>query len=222
MDFKEIDRSSYRSVIRFFEKNRSSFEHLPADEYLELLSAYAQAIFDIGEYGKFIPIADAVIELSIELNIQYIENRDIYCYMLFKKSAAHFHIDEMDRCVHILLELIKIDPHNPYYLGFLRKCYYDAQEASLNISRNITIVLLLSSSLVIAFELFYIRPYRQQYVQIVEWLRNSLFILAWVVLFSGEFFLRLNANYKALSKIRANAPALKLSIKQKLSWLFNY
>ena len=93
-EFKGIEQSEFRSIVRFFESRTDEIIHLEFNEYFELLLAYAEALFEIGTYHSFLTVADQAIAITIEQNIKYYHGEDVFFNILFKKAAAHYNLME--------------------------------------------------------------------------------------------------------------------------------
>lgn len=201
--FRAIDRSEYRRVVRFYERNEKSISMLEFDEYFELLVAYTQALFEIGDYKKHLSFADLVIETSILQNITHINGTEIYCSTLFQKAASHYNLREFSKAKHILGELLKINPYDSLTMRFLNKVLRDDLPKYVRHSRAISVFLFLMSALLVCIEVLIINPFYTMYSPIVELTRNSIFCLGVVVLIGGELIHRwrvqLNVNHTVSS-----------------------
>ena len=116
-----IDRSSFQTMVRFFEENSEEIRSLDFEEYFDILVAYVQALFDIGAYTKHVHMADVVIEASIINNLPVYKGINLYEKTLFQKSASLYNLQRYDESIHILSELLKINPTDPNYRAFWSK-----------------------------------------------------------------------------------------------------
>ncbi len=189
-DFKEIESNAFRQIIRFFEKHEKMINRLEFEEYFELLTAYTDALFEIGAYQKHILMADIVIENSITLNIQWYKGEDIFYLTLFKKAASYFNLHEYDKTEHILKELIKISPEDKETASFLKRCLRRKGSKSLSIARALSIFLFLITALIICFEVLLVRPFYEMHADKVETSRIGTFLAGFVVLIAGDLFHR--------------------------------
>ena len=166
---------------------------LDADEYFDMMVLYAEALFETGEYARQAKLADHILEMSIERNIVMHRGRDIYFETLFKKAASLHNLDRIDQAVHILKELLKINPDHESSKLFLINCIIRQKKYSVKPYRNISLVLLLASACVIAFELIFVHRLWPSWNAIVEMIRNGLFIGGVILLITGEVMVRYRA-----------------------------
>ncbi|MGB4849016.1 MAG: hypothetical protein WBP41_13920, partial [Saprospiraceae bacterium] len=155
------------------------------------------ALFETGEYGRQAKLADHILEMSIERNIVMHRGQDVYFETLFKKAASLHNLDRMDQAVHILKELLKINPDHESSKLFLINCIIRQKKYSIRPYRNISLALLLGSALVIAFELLLVNRFWSSWTMIVEMIRNGLFITGVILLVAGEVIVR----YKAVEDV---------------------
>lgn len=195
--FKAIDSGEYREKIHYVSRNQSVLRDLPVLEYAEVMDAYAEALFETGKYQQHIPLANHLAELAIEYNIEMINGRDLYFETLFQKAASLYNLNRMTEAMHVLQELVKIDPKHESARLFLINCHVEKHQGKLKSMRTISLVLIMTSAVVIATELLFIRPLFPQIVEIVEVIRNTLFISGASILVGGEIWVR----YRAVSKV---------------------
>ncbi len=195
-DFKEIETNAFRQIIRFFEKHEKMINRLEFEEYFELLTAYTDALFEIGAYQKHLLMADIVIENSIALNIQWYKGGDIYSLTLFKKAASYFNLHEHQQAEHILKELIKMRPEDKEVAAFLKRCLRRKGSKSLSTARAFSIFLFLLTALIICFEVLLVRPFYEMHASLVEASRMGTFATGLLTLIAGDLFHRLNIDYQ--------------------------
>lgn len=190
LDFREIDPSEYRRIIRFYEEREQKIKLLDFQEYFDLLVTYVNALFEIGNYFKHLRMVDKVIETSINYNIKQYKNEDIYNKMLFKKAASFYNIKSYDKADYILRELIKIDPNDQDVILFLRKCLKKKNPKLIKNTQAIAIFLFLMAALVICVEVLLIKPFFPIYIDLVATSRFSIFGAACLMLVFGELLHR--------------------------------
>ena len=188
--FRAIDRSEFRRVVRFFERNEKSILMLDFEEYFELLVAYTQALFEISDYNKHLLMADVVIQTSILQNISHVNGDEIYCSTLFQKAASHYNLRELSKAKHILGELLKMNPHDTMSIQFLNKIMREDTPLYIRHSRAMSIFLFLMSALLICVQVLFIKTFYTMYDPIVELSRNSIFGLGVLVLAGSEIIHR--------------------------------
>jgi hypothetical protein len=59
-NFRAIEPTEYRRVVRFFEKYEKNILQLDFDEYFDTVFVYNNALFEIGEYRKHILMSDVL------------------------------------------------------------------------------------------------------------------------------------------------------------------
>jgi len=196
-EFKAIDSGEYREKIRFVDRNKSTLLDLPVIEYLEVMDAYAEALFETGRYSEHLPLTDHLVEMAIEYNVEEVNGRDLYFETLFQKAASLYNLDRLAEAMHVLQELLKINPRHESTRLFLINCHVEKQKRDLYLIRMVSLVLILSAALVIAVELLVVRSFFAQWTEQVEVLRNGLFVLGASILVIGELWVR----YRAVSRV---------------------
>lgn len=187
LDFKEIEVSDYRKLIRFFEDQERIIYKLDFDERFELLLAYVNALFEIGSYQKYLLVVDFVIESSVLHSIKLFKGEDIYQKILFRKAASFFNTGENEKADYILRELIRINPDDEDAILFLKKCLRRMYPALINSSRAIGIFMFLLAAFIICIEVLFVRPFYHIHTPVVEASRNTIFILGVISMFGGQF-----------------------------------
>lgn len=200
--FQEIGTKEYRSVIRFFEDYEESLQRLPLDEYFEILVAYAEALFETASYEKHLQTASYAIELSVIHNIKIHKGYNIFQQLLFKKAASHFYLQEYAQSEHILRELIKICPSEDLYSRFLIKVLRKRTPTHVHTTRAVSVSLFILSAVIICVEILAVRPFFSTFTSTIEFIRNAIFFLGWVVLLGGDGvnYLRMHREVKQFEK----------------------
>ena len=145
--FLAIDEAAYKEKIQFIEENFFMLRQLEAGEYFDMMVLYGEALFEAGEYARQAKLADHIVEMSIERNIIMHREQDVYFETLFKKAASLHNLDKIDQAVHILKELVKINPDHESTKLFLINCIIHQKKPTVRPYRNVSLVLLLSSAL---------------------------------------------------------------------------
>jgi tetratricopeptide (TPR) repeat protein len=191
--FLGIEEGDYKEKIRFVEENFFMLRELDAEEYFDMMVLYGEALFETGEYARQAKLADHILEMSIERNIITHRDQDVYFETLFKKAASLHNQDKMDQAIHILKELIKINPDHERSKLFLINCLIRQQKPTVKPYRHISLVLLLASAAVIAIELIFIRRMWPSWTTLTELIRNGLFLAGVILLVAGEVMVRYRA-----------------------------
>ena len=120
--FLAIEAGAYKEKIQYIEENFFLLRELQAEEYFDMMVLYGEALFETSEYSRQAKLADHILEMSIERNILMHRGQDVYFETLFKKAASLHNLDKIDPAVHILKELIKINPDHESTKLFLINC----------------------------------------------------------------------------------------------------
>ena len=191
--FLAIEEGAYKERIQYIEENFFMLRQLEAEEYFDMMVLYGEALFEAGEYARQAKLADHIVEMSIERNILKHRDQDVYFETLFKKAASLHNLDKIDQAVHILKELVKINPDHESTKLFLINCIIRQKKPTVRPYRNISLLLLLSSAFVIGAELIFVRRFWPSWTAIVEIVRNGLFISGVILLIAGEVMVRYRA-----------------------------
>ena len=194
--FKEIEPNDYHSLVRYYEAYESKIKRLEFSEFFELLIIYTEALFEVGAYQNHSLMVDAAVEISILNNIKFFNKKDIYCDLLFKKAASCYHLMRYDEAVHILRELIKIDPYNDMNIRFLNKCMLRKKPKFVRSAQAVSVIFFLISALIISIELIVIRPLYEMHSSSVEFYRNTFFLMGVFILGGTEVLNRLKVRKK--------------------------
>ena len=195
--FLAIEETAYKDKIQYIEENFFMLRELDADEYFDMMVVYGEALFETGEYARQAKLADHLLEMSIERNIVIHRHQDIYFETLFKKAASLHNLDKIDQAVHILKELLKINPDHESTKLFLINCIIRQKKSTVRPYRDISLFLLLASAVVIAFELLIVKTNWPLWESVVQIIRNGLFITGVILLVAGEVMVR----YKAVEDV---------------------
>lgn len=201
--FTAIDIGDYYKQIRFIEKNRKGLDSLELNEYLEIMVAYRQALFNTAKYREHISVADHLVRLSIMHNIQHISGEDVYYESLLQKAASHYNMEHFEQACHILHELVKIDPENETARLFLMRSLIREEKRSSSYGfRAVSSFCFLLAAFIVMLDLLFIHPFYEKYDQLAMLSYQSLFLLGLVVLIAGEARIRYRGVGKALQVIR--------------------
>ncbi len=191
--FLAIDHDAYKEKIRFVEENIFMLRELDAGAYFDMMVLYGEALFETGEYARQAKLADHILEMSISRNIVMHRDQDVYFETLFKKAASLHNLDRIEEAVHILKELVKMNPDHEATKLFLINCIIRQKKSLVKPYRNISLLLLLSSAFVIGIELIFVQRLWPSWTMIIEMLRNGLFIAGVILLIAGEVMMRYRA-----------------------------
>ena len=200
--FCSIEKGDFKEKIRFCHRHMKEINNLPLEEYVKLLDSYGEALFETGRYLKHIEVADELVELSMEHNIVYLGEKDLYFDTLFQKAASCFNLHKTEEAIYILEQLQGMQPDNESARLFLINCYVRQGASRLSNLRKWSVVAILASAGIIAVELILIRPLVPSLTDIVEAGRNVLFLGGAVTLVTGEVWVRFRAVMKMMRKSR--------------------
>jgi tetratricopeptide (TPR) repeat protein len=209
--FLAIEETAYKDKIRYIEENFFMLRELDAEEYFDMMVLYGEALFETGEYSRQARLADHILEMSMERNILMHRGQDVYFETLFKKAAALHNLDKIDQAVHILKELVKINPDHESTKLFLINCIIRQKKPLVRPYRNMSLVLLLSSAFIIAVEFILVRTIWPAWTAIIEIIRNGLFLTGVILLIAGEVIMR----YRAVEDVFSFSRETKETKKRK-------
>ncbi len=193
-DFRAIEPSEWRTVVRFYEAYEKEIRGLDFDEFFEMMVAYTTALFEIGAYEKHLLMADAVIEASVMNNVKFFNGEDVFHQTLFKKAASHFHTYDLEKADYILREILRIDPCDEDAALFLKKCLRKMRPALVRQSRAAGMFCFLLSALIVCFEMLIVRSFYPMYAGIFEASRNTTFFTGIAAIAAGDVLHRWRTN----------------------------
>jgi tetratricopeptide (TPR) repeat protein len=148
-------------------------------------------------------MADVVIEISFAENITDIGGREIFRATLFQKAASYYNLNDFKKAIHVLSELIKIDPNDHEVAQFYERCLRKERPQLVRNSRAIAIFLFLGTALIISIEALIVRNFFPTWASLFENTRNTSFVLGVSVLIGGELLQRFIAKKNVLTLIQA-------------------
>ncbi|MFM2266677.1 MAG: hypothetical protein RL757_117 [Bacteroidota bacterium] len=167
-DFRSIESTDFRNCVRFFERNEKMILQLEFDEYFEMLHAYAQALFEVGEYEKCVLMSEVVVQVSVEQNFTHFKGVEIFENMLYQKAAAHFNSNDYAKSQYVLTELLRINPTEPDYRNALEGCLRQRYAPRLKASRAVGIFLLSIVLVIFGFNVLVLRFFYEVQSQVVQ------------------------------------------------------
>lgn len=185
-NFKAIESADYYGVVRYYERFEDDIRSLDFEEYFDCTVTYANALFEVGEHGKHIVMADHLLETVIMENVETWGGEDIYAKLLFKKAASFFNLEDYPRAEHILRELVKLAPWDRLRVRFLRTCLLRQRPAWMPRIRAIALLFILLSAASVALEIFVIRPFFPALLTATQYAYFVFFAVGILVLAIGE------------------------------------
>ncbi len=201
-NFRAIEPTEYRRVVRFFEKYEKNILQLDFDEYFDTVFVYANALFEVGEYRKHIFMCDVILETSVRENMTHLNGTEVFRSTLFKKAASHFNLNEYEKTAHILSELLKMDREDKLAARFLERTYRMWQPRLIRNTRACAVFLFLLSAFIICVEVLIVKSFFETATPYFTFTRNALFVVALFILLSGEWTHRLWAKYKVKKNMK--------------------
>jgi len=156
-------------------------------EKVELDVDYTFALFELGKYIKCLSILDLLIAQVINENIFTINGEDVFQILLFKKSACHYNLGEPQKSTQVLEELIKMNPLDETYQTFYKRCQRNDFKQDYRWMGGLVVGLFLLAAFLISIELLIVRPFYFESASVVEFTRNSIFVIAILVLALREY-----------------------------------
>lgn len=186
-NFKSIEAGDYHGIARYYERHEQDIHLLDFEEYFDCLASYTQALFEIGDYRKHLVMCDFLLETIIIQNVECWGGQDLYTQTLLTKAASLYQLQEYEKSVRILEELVKINPESPVLVKKLwERCLLRLKPGWLMRTRAFAVGLLLFTAAFIAFEIFVVAPFFSQYHAGVQLAHNLLLLLGILLLIAGE------------------------------------
>jgi len=198
IDFFKINQESYGDKIRFYEKYRSVIAFLPEAENLELRLYYLIALFEVGEYEKYLFLVDRTIEHIVAENIFEFNGRDIYYQLLLNKAACLYNVFRNKEAENLSQQLRRIDQSNEVNNLLLEKIYARILSGKTRHVKALGIAIYFLSGFVIAVQLFLVEPFYNQYNDAAQNIWQGLFVFASVILVINE----LRIKYKSKRRVK--------------------
>jgi len=192
-EFIAIESGDYREKVMFVDLNRDRLNALSLLDYVLVMNAYAEALFELGKFTEHIEVADELIELSIIHNVVTLGAKDLYQETLFQKAASLFNLDKLNEAIYILQELLRINSDNESARLFLINCHIRERQSTLQTTRKLSIITILLSACLIAFELLFVRTRFPEMTYSIELTRNIAFLFGTSILIGGELVVRYRA-----------------------------
>lgn len=162
--FYAIENGDYYRKIRFVQKHRNRLGALELDEYLEILQAYREALFQTGKYREHINAANELVSLSIQYNVTEFNGEDLFFDTLLQQAASHYNLEEFESARYILKELVKISPDHESVRLFLMRSYINEEKELRTMTlRGISVLCFLLLAALVAADLLVLKPFFETY-----------------------------------------------------------
>lgn len=198
--YLSIEDKAYSEKIKFVNNYSEIIEAFNPLIKLEIMYNYGLALQEVKRHNTVINLTQELLEFVIDQNIYRVGELDIYNELLRLKGTAYKAQGNLLQANHIFQELYKID-NSTDNAKSLTGVQFLIRHDENQLVRAGCIALFLFSGLLIAIELFLIRPFYYDYVGIIEFSRNFSFILG-LALYIGSNFNNHLRNRKMLKKLK--------------------
>jgi hypothetical protein len=164
------------------------------------LEKYAAALFTVGEYRKYLLIADVLIEAALD---GATPGAPPFEQLLFRKAASYYQIAAYEEAAHVLEELIRIRPDHEDARLFLLKVMGKKQRRLRAQLLAVAVMLAAFGSLLYSAELLLVRPFYAMYVSGAEQLRMLVFTGSLACWLGGGVYVYLRSYYQVHSFVLA-------------------
>jgi len=106
--FFEIEEKHCTSIVSYYEAHLREISLLEPYTQYQMLDLYAESIYELEDYGRYLEVVDEIIETSIIENWQYLRGRDVYISSLKCKAYALYRTDRFKESAVICSEIYKI------------------------------------------------------------------------------------------------------------------
>ncbi|MEY4905475.1 MAG: hypothetical protein RLZZ292_3290 [Bacteroidota bacterium] len=184
-DFKRIEVGALRTVVYYYEQYQTAIEQLDEEEYLEMTIDYAQALYELQWYPRFLTVVDKTLELIIMHNVYTYQGENLFEKMLFQKGVASIEKRQYDDGIKVLQELLKINPSYPFAYKTIQKAYFFQNPVFSKPIRISIIGLSLFTTLWIVVELLVVHSFYSNYESVFQYIRIGLTAFI-ILLFFGS------------------------------------
>jgi len=200
--FQEIEPNEYRNIVSYYEENQSSILLLTDADQHRMTRTYLNAVYELGDHIKYCKSCpDYIANLFDTSNGAEDWKKDL-TECLYKRSSAQYQMGQLDQAEKTMDQLIRIDPHHPGVKKLFKKILLHKSIEVLQGISAITILTAILASVLIAIELFYIRPFKPEFIIPIETSRIALFSFSVMHFFVAHAIFRLWMNHRANNRIR--------------------
>lgn len=204
---RDVDPRDYQRIIRMYEEKETEVGRLDVLENFELTVYYVDALFHTGAYRQHQMMVDLVIKTSIAHNIQGVPGikQDIFHYLLFRKAASAYRLQDYNTAIYVAQELIRMCPEEELYVRFLRAARFKEQKSTLQFGRASFIFCMLLTALVITLDLLVVEPFYPAGTEAMQWLTVDLWVIGLLLLVGSYGYAYIRAERYA-HQFRRNLP----------------
>jgi len=186
LEFSTLTDRSTEGIISFYEGNLSRLSSVDFNEFFEIYYTYCNALFTEGMYTKFLNRVDWLIEKSIEGDFWGPEGEDLYEQAIFQKTAALYNLRRTEEAIKIAIQLVRINPENSTYRRLVQRCSLHRYDQLMSSIRMMGVMVILASSVLIAYEMFFLSDAPVEQVNYLQSVRNLVFALGLIILIVAE------------------------------------
>ena len=185
-EFLDLGPEAYQDKVRYFEANEKNIFNLPFERRIEIQLQYIEALHQTDRFHNVLNIIDDFISLVMSENIYEINGKDAYKTLLLIKSDCLYNAVDYVASKHVISELVRIEGDNPknrkvFLKNNVDKLRYDSQTI-----KGISILLFIFSAFIIGIEIFVVRIFYTEWIDIFAFVRNSLFLLGVLTIIGRE------------------------------------
>jgi len=200
--FLNIRVGLHREVIHFYEDYRAEISLMDVRERFEIQACYIEALFAMEKYREVLLHVDEVIETAIDHQFGQVYGIDFYFNLLAKKAMAYFHSGRSAEATQLLLQLLYIEPTDHVIRTYYKHTLLRKSLPLVTPTRVFYISGLLTTIILMTFELLVIWPFYEELDPFISKIRNVVFIGAIVIFVFGEIVRLLAAEWQ--TKIKVN------------------
>lgn len=194
-----LDDKAYYDKMRFYEQNESDVFNMRLEDSLWIQSGYLSALFQIGEYRKYIDKAQKLLQRLIYHNISYFQEEDLYEETLHKMACAQYQLKQYDESIQVSKELLKINPERKDTKRVLFCAIRSTHQKSLKFIKAGIIASLLGAAFLLLFEQIVIFSF---FPHLADWflgLIAQIFIPVFIILIFFKLGIDFRSNRRASS-----------------------
>lgn len=182
-NFKAIASDDYHEIVRYYERYEHIIRNMDDFEYFDCSFAYTTALYEIADYDRFLVMAEHLIEYVIMRAVSRWRGEDVFQLLLFKKASALYKLGHLASCDYVLRELLRINPMHKSAAALLEMNSQEQKPRWLKISRALAVASSLVAAILIALEIFAIRPFWPEVYPVAENIHNILLFgsIAWLL-----------------------------------------
>lgn len=200
--FLSIESGSFREIVHFYEDYRDRIYSLDIQRRFEIHVCYIEALFEMGKYKEVLFNIDDAIETAIVFDYSTLFGADIYFNLLLKKAVALHHLHKTDEALAVTKQLLSMSPDEPNVRFFFKEIMLFKCRKLVLPTRVFFISGLITTTVLMAFELLVVWPFYNEIGESVTHIRNLLFLFSVLMFISGEASRFLLMQWQAIIHIR--------------------